>query len=70
MALPSRTSHIRKPLDISVFGPFKSYFEECYNSASRVLHEENVKMDKFTAAKILTESYEKSMMGSNKDPDI
>ena len=34
IALPSHTSHVLQPLDVTIFGPYKSYLQQTMHSAA------------------------------------
>ena len=61
LALPAHTSHVRQPLDVSVFGVYKSYLQEEVHRASR----QNTCSDAFDVGTCIRNAYRKSHTAGN-----
>lgn len=53
IALPSHTSHVLQPLDVSVFGPYKSYLQSELHRVSRIAN----KLNAFTVGTCILNAY-------------
>ncbi|XP_052258935.1 uncharacterized protein LOC127863447 [Dreissena polymorpha] len=61
--LPAHTSHILQPLDVSIFGPFKSYY---YRECAKFMQEHiGETVTKYMMAKIACKAYLKAMVPAN-----
>lgn len=61
IALPSHTSHVLQPLDVTVFGPYKNYLQHELHRLARI----TVKINAFTVAKCIANAYSKAFNSSN-----
>lgn len=61
IALPAHTSHVLQPLDVTVFGPYKSYLQEELHRLSRVASHLNA----FSVAACIWNAYSKAFVKPN-----
>lgn len=64
-ALPAHTSGTTQPLDVGLFGPFKSHVDNAINSISATGLDSDKPYDCFDFLKLLTEAYNSAMTPSN-----
>lgn len=58
IAMPAHTSHVFQPLDVSVFGVYKSFLQEELHRVARIAS----KLDAWTVAACISNSYAKSFI--------
>lgn len=61
IALPAHTSHVLQPLDLTVFGPYKSYLEEELHRVARI----STKLNAFSVAVCIWNAYCKAFVPGN-----
>lgn len=61
IALPSQTSHVLQPLDVSVFGPYKNYLQAELHRVSRIAS----KLTAFSVAVAISNAYLRAFVAPN-----
>jgi DDE superfamily endonuclease len=62
--LPAHTSHLKLPLDVGVFGPYKEVFRNLLNNQAIVTNK-NTRHDVFTVVELLASAYVKTLTMPN-----